>query len=78
MASEQEQDLLNTFKRNYQQYLKLHAQLLTLLEADDYQTARQFGGGKVFPKWDEGQLNLAHLSQINREQSKKERQEKRQ
>lgn len=69
VASEQEQDLLNTFKRNYQQYLKLHAQLLTLLEADDYQTARQFGGGKVFPKWDEGQLNLAHLSQINREQS---------
>lgn len=69
VASEQEQDLLDTFKRNYQQYLKLHAQLLTLLEADDYQAARQLGGGKVFPKWDEGQLNLAHLSQINREQS---------
>ena len=69
VTRDDEQNLLETFKRNYQQYLKLHAQLLAILETGDFQAALQYGGGKVFPKWDEGQLNLSQLSKLNREQS---------
>ncbi|WAJ38383.1 methyl-accepting chemotaxis protein [Pseudomonas sp. GOM7] len=69
VTNEGEQKLLDAFQRNYQQYRKLHAQLLAILETGDLYAARQFGGNKVFPKWDEGQLNLSQLSKINREQS---------
>lgn len=69
VTNEGEQKLLDAFQRNYQQYRKLHAQLLAILETGDLYAARQFGGNKVFPKWDEGQLNLSRLSKINREQS---------
>ena len=69
VTSEGEQKLLDTFQRNYQQYRKLHAQLMAILETGDLYAARQFGGNKLFPVWDEGQLNLSQLSKINREQS---------